>query len=255
MQKTLWLNRLWALAPYVFITVVLTLIFTGIDRIRMAQASVSTDSNPSHAFSAPPPQPCGTQLGAAGYSVTLADKPQADIAFQKALGLQSTDLVPEFQSISGSATALQADANAHALGLDRMYVVNTSHLTSMTPQATLDKLQGQPNVMAAEQVWLQSSDRKYLSCDYKLHDNSAAQSVAGLARAALIAHGVSAALLDDAGTMEFVSERHFNGQSLIQVAFVRRPVGESPAAYVALLSPDGKQVLAVALANWYTWSE
>lgn len=169
--------------------------------------------------------------------------------------MQAADLVPEFESISGSATALQADANAHTLGLDRMYIVNGQRFVSQAPDAVMAKLRGQPNVVAAEQAWLQSRDPKYLSCDYKLRDNAAAQSVATLARSALIAHGVSAAQLDDAGTMEFVSERHFNGQLLLQVAFVRRPVGGTPATYVAVLSPDGKRVLAVARANWYAWAE
>ena len=171
------------------------------------------------------------------------------------MGLQAADLVPEFTSISGSATALQADASAHALGLDRMYVVNPTHFAGAEPQAVIDKLKGQPDVAAAEQIWLQTRDPKYLNCDYKLQGNSAAQSVAALARSALISHGVSAAQLDDAGTAQFVSERHFNGQLLLQVAFVRRPVGQPSVVYVAVLSLDGKTVLAVARANWYSWPE
>lgn len=253
MDRRLWLGRLRAVAPYVLLTIVLTLVFTGIDLLRMAQANASGDSYLPHAYSAPPSQPCGAQLGAAGYSVTLADKPQASSTFRQAMGLQSADLVPEFTSISGSAAALQNDASAHALGLDRMYVVNPSHFAKTAPQAVIGKLQGQPNVTVAEQVWLQSRDPKYLSCDYKLQGNTAAQSVAAMARSVLIAHGVRAAQLNDAGTMEFVSERHFNGQLLLQVAFVRRPVGGTPVAYIAVLSADGKQVLAVARANWYSW--
>lgn len=258
MRKTLWLARLRAIAPYVLLTIALTVVFTGIDQIRMALANSSAGNTPAdlpHAYSAPTSPPCGAQLGAAGYSVTLADKPQAHATFQQAMGLQAADLVPEFTSISGSATALQADASAHALGLDRMYVVNPTHFAGAEPQAVIDKLKGQPDVAAAEQIWLQTRDPKYLNCDYKLQGNSAAQSVAALARSALISHGVSAAQLDDAGTAQFVSERHFNGQLLLQVAFVRRPVGQPSVVYVAVLSLDGKTVLAVARANWYSWPE
>ncbi|MFI5274597.1 MAG: hypothetical protein ACHQ4H_16315 [Ktedonobacterales bacterium] len=142
------------------LTVVLTLVFTGIDRVRVAQASHLDNASGSHSLSAPPPQPCGAQLGAAGYSVTLAATSQATASFQKALGIQSTDLAPEFQSISGGGSALQANASAHALGLDRMFIVNSSRFTALTPDAAVGKLQGQPNVQAAEQVWLQSRDPK-----------------------------------------------------------------------------------------------
>jgi hypothetical protein len=245
-------------APYVLLTIALTVVFTGIDQVRMALANSSVGIGPANlpqAFSAPTAPPCGAQLGAAGYSVTLTDTPQASATFQQAVGLQASDLVPEFASISGSATALQNDPSAHALGLDRMYVVNPTHFAGTAPQAVIGKLQGEPDVAAAEQVWLQSRDPKYLTCDYKLRGNAAAQSVAALARSALIAHGVGAAQLDDAGTAQFVSERHFNGQLLLQVAFVRRPVGEPSVVYVAILSLDGKQVLAVARANWYSWPE
>lgn len=223
--------------------------------MRTAQAGQLMASGSPHTYSAPPSQPCGTQLGAAGYSITVATTPQASASLQKALGLQASDLVPEFQSISGSTTALQANATAHSFGLDRMYIVNSGRFALQAPDAVVSKLQGQQNVVAAEQVWLQSRDPKYLSCDYRLRDNTAAQSVATLARDALIANGVSASQLNDAGTAEFVSERHFNGQLLIQVAFIRRPVGGAPSTYVAILSPDGKKVLAVARANWYAWTE
>ena len=241
------------------LTIALTAVFTGIDQVRMALANSSAgNSSPAnlpHAYSAPSPQPCGAQLGAAGYSVTLADAPQARATFQQAIGLQTSDLVPEFTSISGSATAFQSDASAHALGLDRMYIVNPGYFAGTAQQAVINKLQGEPDVVAAEQIWLQSSDPKYLSCDYKLQGAAAAQSVAALARSALIAQGVSATQLDDAGTAQFVSERHFNGQLLLQVANVRRPVGEPSVVYVAILSLDGKTVLAVARANWYSWPE
>ena len=269
MHRRLWLGRLRAVAPYVLLTIALTVVFTGIDQLRIVLANSAMDiglldsllpdsSGPAslaHAYSAPSPQPCGAQLGAAGYSVTLTDTPQASAPFRQALGLQASDLVPEFTSVAGSAIAFQSDASAHALGLDRMYVVNPTHFARVAPQAVIGQLQGEPDVAAAEQVWLQSSDPKYLTCRYKLEGNAAAQSVAALARSALITHGVSAAQLDDAGTAQFVSERHFNGQLLLQVAFVRRPVGKPSVVYVAILSLDGKQVLAVARANWYSWPE
>ena len=269
MDKKLWLGRLRAVAPYVLLTIALTVVFTGVDQLRMALANSSVDiglldrflpdssgpANLPHAYSAPSPQPCGAQLGAAGYSVTLADTPQASATFRQAVGLQASDLVPEFTSIYGDATALQSDADARALGLDRMYVVNPTHFAGKAPQSVIGQLQGEPDVVAAEQVWLQSSDPKYLTCGYTLEGNAAAQSVAALARSTLIADGVSAAQLDDAGTAQFVSERHFNGRLLLQVAFVRRPVGEPSVVYVAILSLNGGQVLAVARANWYSWPE
>jgi hypothetical protein len=253
----------------VLLTIALTVVFTGIDQLRIVLANSAMDiglldsllpdsggpANLAHAYSAPSPQPCGAQLGAAGYSVTLTDTPQASAPFRQALGLQASDLVPEFTSISGSVAALQNDASAVMLGLDRMYVVNPSHFAGTAQQAVIEKLQGEPDVASAEPVWLQTSDPKYLTCGYNLEGNATAQSVAALARSALIAHGVSAARLDDAGTAQFVSERHFNGQLLLQVAFVRRPVGEPSVVYVAILSLDGKQALAVARANWYSWSE
>src|SRR5580765_4891906 len=105
MQKSSLLARFRALPPYILLTVVLTLVFIGIDRIYAVQASQMTTTGSPHAYSAPKPQPCGTQLGAAGYSATLADKPGASNALQQALGLKAADLVPEFESISGSATA------------------------------------------------------------------------------------------------------------------------------------------------------
>jgi hypothetical protein len=115
-------------------------------------------------------------------------------------------------------------------------------------------LRAQANVVTAEPVWLQSRDPKYLSCSYKLQDNAADMALASTARQALIAQGVSANALDDAGTMEFVSERQIGDRILLQVAFVRRAVGKPSVAYAVLLDPTSHAVLAAQQANWYSWS-
>jgi hypothetical protein len=123
----------------------------------------------------------------------------------------------------------------------------------MSQSALVAKLQSTPGVAAAEPIWLQSNDKRYLSCDYKLQDSSADQVLVAIANKALVTAGASPAMLSDAGTIEFVSLRHFNGKQLLQVAFVDRPIDSPSVAYVALLDPSTHAVLATAQANWYLW--
>lgn len=179
--------------------------------------------------------------------------PDAAQAMRASLNLSANDETAEFLPLTASSPALQADTVAQALGLDRMHMVSARALGPLDGPAILAKLTHASGVSAAEPIWLQSTDKKYLACDYKLKDNATDQALAATARQALIAHGVSASILDDAGTMEFVSLRHFNGRLLLQVAFVQRPVGGPSVAYVALLDPGTHAVLALAQANWYLW--
>jgi hypothetical protein len=58
-------------------------------------------------------------------------------------------------------------------------------------------------------------------------------------------------MLNDAGTMEFVSVRALRGHSFLQVAFERRPVGGTTLAYIAFVDPMSLGVEGVARANWY----
>lgn len=188
-----------------------------------------------------------------GYSLTLSTQANAAQIAESALGLGTGDVAPEFSPLTSRSLALSADSAARSLALDRQELVRTSMLHAASQSALIAKLGSAPDVVAAEPVWVQSSDKRYLSCDYKLRDNTTDQALAAIARKALIAAGVSASALDDAGTMEFVSLRHFNGRLLIQVAFVRRPVGGPSAAYVSVLDPGTHAVLANVQANWYLW--
>lgn len=202
-------------------------------------------------FSAPPPAPCGTELAMAGYSVTLSDTSAAAHAFAGSPLLTSSTILPEFVPVTDHAQPIQMDAATHALGLDEMRVVGASKFAGQTPDTIVTRLAGQPGVIHAEKILLQSTDKRYLSCDYKLRDNTRAQGVAARARQALISHGVSAALLDDAGTAEFVSLRILGGRMQLQVAFVRRPVDGTSVSYVAFEDPGTRDVTCVARANWY----
>ncbi len=237
--------------PHVVLTVVLTAAFLGLEQAFTTAAGPIGWLLP-HPYAAPPAPACGSQLGYAGYSVTLKTGSTAQ-GFEAAASLPATDVVPEFQPISSAAPSLQADTSAQSLDLAQMQVVNTSAFAGQSSNAIVSHLRALPNVAAAEPIWLQSADKRYLSCDYKLRDNAAAQAVAARVRTALIARGISASVLDDAGTTQFVSQRHVNGRTLLQVAFVRRPVNAPSAIYVALLDPSTQTVLAVARANWYNW--
>lgn len=240
--------------PYGLLTIALTLIFVGVDQPRTVQAGQLTSVVSAHSYSAPTPQPCGKQLGLAGYSVTLADVPQAAAALTAAMKLHAGDLTPEFAPASASARTPQAAATAHALGLDRMQLVNTASLAGLSTDEVIARLRALPDVVTAEPVWLQSHDPKYLSCSYKLQDNATDVALAATARQALVVRGVSVSTLDDAGTMEFVSERQIGGRTLMQVAFVRRPIGAPSAAYVVFLDPSSHAVLAAEQTNWYHWA-
>lgn len=197
------------------------------------------------------PTVCGAQLGFAGYSVTLTADANAAQNMAASLNLGPNDQAVEFLPLTSAAPSLSPDAGAHALALDRMRGVHAQVLGPLDQNAVIAKLQTATDVSAAGPIWLQSSDKRYLACDYKLKDNTTDQALAAVADKALSARGISAATLDDAATMEFVSVRHFNGRLLLQVAFVRRPVGQPNVAYVAILNPGTRAVLAVAQANRY----
>lgn len=246
---------------FMVVTAALTAGFVAIDRLHTVSSSPSAPPltvspvpplNPLSLGVRNPPQ-CGSQLGFADYSVTLRDTDPSATAFRTALGLDANDVDAEFMPLSGQASVMATDPAGQSLTLDRVRLVRMSVFTSMGSDAVVSKLQAAPEVATVEPVWLQSSDRRYLSCDYKLRDNVAAQAAAQVARQALVEHGVNSATLDDPGTMEYVSVRHFSGQAVLQVAFVRRPVGGPSVAYVALLTRSGSKVLAVARANWYQW--
>jgi hypothetical protein len=172
---------------------------------------------------------------------------------QDALGLTTGDLAPEFLPLISASPALAVSLTDRALALDRMRIVNVGAVGASSQSAVVGKLQGAPGVSFAEPIWLQSTDKRYLACDYKLHDNATDQALAAVARQVLLAKGVSAATLDDTATMEFVSLRHFNGRQLLQVAFVRRPVGQPSVVYVAVMDPGTGAVLVTVQANWYLW--
>lgn len=204
----------------------------------------------SHGFGLGTPTPCGVQLATVGYSVTLANSQTAPGAFaasERGVGVSML----EFQPVTSTASPLYSDPIAHALGLDRMLVVNEADLTGQSASDALARLASRPGVAHVEQIFLQSSDSRYLSCEYKLQDNRSAQVVASSAEQAFIARGISASLLNDAGTMEFISERSFDNRSLLQVAFVRRPVVGQDFTYVALLDKATLRVVTLVRANWY----
>lgn len=255
MRRTLAWWQQWARQglPFVLLTAFLTTAFVVVDRWDIpATSSLASASAGSRLGVVNAPQ-CGSQLGYVGYSVTLNAVPGAPATLRSSLALGTNDLAPEFLPLSSAAPALQADPAAQALGLDRMQLVHGGSLTGLSVSGVLSKLKDAPNVASAEPVWLQSSDPKYLSCDYKLRDNAQAEAIAATASQALISRGVSSAFLDDAGTMEFVSVRHINGQPLIQVAFVQRPLKAPSVAYAVLLNPNTRTVLAAVQANWYLW--
>ena len=115
-----------------------------------------------------------SQLAPADDSVTLSPTTGAQNTFDAATGIQASDSGPEFAPVTDTAPALAADASASALGLDRMRVVNLHALGSQALQSPVDYLRSRPGVADAEPVWLQSSDPKYLSCNYKVSDGAAA---------------------------------------------------------------------------------
>lgn len=234
------------------LTAVLTTGFVAFDRWNTGATSQATAPGGSRFGVVNAPR-CGSQLGYVGYSVALKTVPDAAATLRSSLALGTSDLASEFLPLTSAAPALPADPAAEALGLDRMQLVHGGSLAGLGVSSVLSKLKGAPNVATAEPVWLQSSDPKYLSCDYKLRDNAQAQAIAATASQALISRGVSAAFLSDAGTMEFVSVRHINGQALVQVAFVQRPINAPSVAYAVLLNPNTRTVLAAAQANWYLW--
>lgn len=197
--------------------------------------------------------PCGAELGFAGYSVTLTTDPDAPQKMAASLDLGADDYAPEFLRLTSTGPQLSADAQAQALALDRMQAINIGAFARLDQAAILAKLGQATDVTAAEPIWVQSTEKRYLSCDGKLRDNATDQALAALAREALIVRGISTSTLDDPGTEELVSLRHFNGKQMLQVAFVRRPVGEPSAAYVAVLDPGTNVVRTVVRANWYLW--
>src|SRR5579884_2582826 len=249
--KLLVLRRVRRSLLYVAVTATLTTGLVALDRMHAESSptpitsSTSAPSTDPSLFSAGNVPPCGSQLGFAGVSVTLRDTGPSVAAVRASLGLADNDMTSEFIPLTDQASVVWTAPAAPSFAFDRVRLVRTSGFAVRGSDAAVAKLQTSPGVATAEPVWLQSSDRKYLSCDYKLRDNQAAQAVAQVARQALIAHGVSSATLDDTGTMEFVSVRHFNGQEVLQVAFVRRPVGAPSVAYVALLNRSGSKALAV----------
>lgn len=250
-RKT-WQTLLRSVWPYAVLIAVLAGGLIGFDRL-LGSSSASTSGQSGLSRSVIQPPICGAQLGRAGYSITPSTAANARQTAQAVLGLGANDIAAEFMPLTSTSPALQSDPAARAMALDRMQVVRGSAFGRMSQGALVAKLQSAAGVAAAEPIWLQSSDKRYLSCDYKLADNTTDQALAASARQALIAHGISGALLEDAGTMEFVSLRHFDGRQLLQVAFVRRPVGQPSAAYVAVMNPGSQAVLAVAQANWYVW--
>jgi hypothetical protein len=256
-----WQHRLQSIWPYALLTVVLAAGLIALDRY-LASQTLETSAGSAQQYgdhSAAPLPPCGAdQLAIAGYSITLTTAINAVHTAQVHLGLGSTDMANEFLPLTSSSPALAANSATQALGLDRMWMVNTAAFGQMSQSALLAELQSTPAVAGAEPIWLQSSDKRYLSCDYKLKGSSADQVLVAIASTALISAGASATTIDDPGTMEFVSLRHFNGRQLLQVAFVHRSfaapsvVGPS-VVYVALLDPSTRAVLATAQANWYLW--
>lgn len=106
------------------LTVVLTIGFVGADRALMAGVVAPAPTQPGaslqHSYAALPPPKCGSQLGFAGYSVTLTSASYAMQAFAADAGLQASDVIAEFQPITSTAPALQSDAATQALGLARM---------------------------------------------------------------------------------------------------------------------------------------
>lgn len=241
--------------PFVVLTAALTLGFASIAVANPAPVAPTTQTEHQanlHPYGGVKPSPCGAQLGFAGFSATLK-LGAAAASLQTSLALNSGDIAAEFAPLTASAPALTADSAAKAVGLERMQLVHSDQFIGSSRSAVIAKLQHQPSVEAGEEVWLQSSDKRYLSCHYKLADNATDQTLAGKARQALITGGISASMLDDAGTMEFVSLRHFDGQLRLQTAFVRRPVGQPSVAYVAVMNPGTETVLATAQANWYRW--
>jgi hypothetical protein len=236
------------------LTAVLASGLIGIDRLHSSQvASTHASSSQQNAFARGVLRipACGDQLGIAGFGITLSTMPNAAQVAQAALGLSPNDIASEFLPLTSTSPALDADPAAQALALGRMRIVNVAAMGPMSQSALLAKLQSASGVVASEPIWLQSTDKRYLACGYRLQDNSTDQALAAIARQALVTAGIGAATLDDTATMEFVSLRHFNRRQLLQVAFVRRPIDGPSVAYVALLDPVTRAVLATVQANWY----
>jgi hypothetical protein len=246
-----WQHQLQSIAPYALLTVLLAASLIVLDHYLAAQtpAPLLASSQQSGDHSAGPVPQCGSQLAIAGYSVTLTTAANSASTAQADLGT----MAPEFLPLTSSSAALATNAATHSLGLDRMLMVQTTALGQMSQSALLAKLRSAPGVAAAEPIWLQSSDKRYLSCDYKLSDNTSDQMLTAIASKALISAGANSAVIRDSATIEFVSLREINGRQLLQVAFVRRVVGTPSVVYVAFLDPSTRAVLATAQANWYIW--
>jgi hypothetical protein len=254
--RTVWQLRLRPILPYALLTAVLAGGLIGLDRMSAAQSGSTASSDRSFGQRGINQLPaCGSQLGIVGYDVTLSTASDAEETAQTALGLKSSDIASEFLPLTNAAPGLASDPAAASLALDRAREVHTVALGPMNQGQILAKLQGAAGVSAAEPIYLQSTDKAYLACDYKLNDNATDQALAATARQALVTQGISAATLDDAATMEFVSIRHFSGRTVLQVAFVRRPVGSPSMSYVVLLDMGTRALLATAQADWYRWEQ
>lgn len=171
---------------------------------------------------------CGSQLGIIGYSIETEKG-------------YTGEGKPEFSTRIASSGKPGFDPNTV------MFVV----VSSEAPSHALVRLESQPHAVRATTVVALSSDPTYLSCDYKLRDNSTDQKLASKAEKALLDVGADASVLRSTGTAEFVSVRELGQRKFLQVAFVYLPVNGPHVSYAALLDKSTEAVVWAGQTNWY----
>jgi hypothetical protein len=183
----------------------------------------------SRSYSAGDVPTCGSQLGVIGFSVETAKG-------------YAGEGKPEFTNLAASHFNPGVD-----LSTSRFVAVG-----SEGQGQAVARLNAQPHVIRVDTVTALSSDRKYLSCDYKLRDNAVDQQLASTAESALIAAGADAKVLSNDGTMEFVSIRGFGLKQFLQVAFVSLPVDGPHISYAVLFDKSTLAIVWAGQTNWYS---
>lgn len=171
---------------------------------------------------------CGSQLGIIGFSVETTKG-------------YAGEGKPEFSNLAASHVNPGVD-------------LSTSMFVAAGPEGptqTVARLHAQSHVTRVDTITALSSDRKYLSCDYKLRDNTVDQQLASTAENALISAGADASVLRNDGTMEFVSLRDVGQKQFLQVAFVSLPVDGPHISYAVLLDMSTQAVVWAGQTNWY----
>lgn len=213
-------DRIWTILFFSCIVIV-GVVLSGSFLAPQAQSS-----NHSHVLSVTSSPACNSQLGVIGYSLTTENG-------------YSGGEKPEFSGIVAGNQSLMSQSH-------ELFAKPT-----LDENSQIKQLQSKPHVTSVDPIYAQSSDPTYLSCNYKLQDNQVDQKLAAIARQALITNGIDSSILDNAGTMEFVSLRHFGGKEYLQVAFVYLPANGPQVSYAVILNKTSENVIFAGQTNWY----